>query len=150
MRYTLVLCVIAAAFSGCMIQNSKQKLSTSLQKYNVALRWGATEWAAEHVAPESREALLGRRSEFDDIRVSGCTIGRVKLKGKDQAIATVHIEWYSGRTLSLRTSVIEQKWKLRSGKWLIVSQRLVKGAPCPLFLPSNPKVRISSLDGRKR
>jgi hypothetical protein len=145
----MVLCGLAAVLlSSCLIQNNKQKLSDSLTKYNVALRWGAVEWAAEHVAPESRQELLVRGMEFGDLKMSQCKVGSVKLKGKDQATALVRIDWYMGSSLRLRTSIVEQKWKLRSGKWLITSQRLVGGAPCPLFLPrTKPRVRISELGG---
>lgn len=130
----LCLALAAATLCGCMIQNNKDKLSTSLKKYNAALRWGAMDRAAEHVAPGNRRALLNRR-EFGELKVSQCEIGSVRLHGKGLAIATVRIDWYMVRNPRLRTSFVEQQWRLDDGRWRIASQRLVGGAPCPLFAP---------------
>ena len=135
MQRVLGVWLIAATSWGCMIQNNKEKLATSLKKYNVALRWGAMERAAEHVAPGNRRALVNRR-EFGELKVSQCKIGSVIMRGKGVAVATVRVDWYLVRSPRLQTSFVEQKWRLDAGRWRITSQRLVGGAPCPLFATS--------------
>ena len=126
--------------AGCMVPNAREKLSESLQKYNAAVRWGAKEWAAEHVAPEKRKDLFAQRVEFGELQVTDCQVGAVKLKGKGKAVALVQVDWYLVSTLTVRTSIIEQQWDLRSGRWLMTSERLVKGAPYPPLM-SAPKAR---------
>lgn len=135
MGLTRTTVVILALCAGCMVQNSKEKLSTSLHQYNAAVRWGAVEWASEHVAPDKREELLTRRKEFGDISITQCKVGAVSMKGKHRATAMVRVDWYTVRSLRLMTSFIRQDWEMMEGKWQITAQRLVRGAPCPLFIP---------------
>jgi len=125
-----------------MIPNSKEQLAESLHKYNAAVRWGAMDWAVEHVAPDKRNELLARRAEFGELQVTECLVGAVKLKNKDEALAMVRVDWYLTSTLKVRTSFIEQSWRRKSGKWMITAQRLVRGAPYPLLLESPEKRRF--------
>lgn len=120
------------SLGGCMVQSNKDKLVDALEKYNAALRWGATEMMVDYVPTAQRARLLNQRSEFGDLQVTGCELGTVTLKGSDQAVATVRIDWYLTRAPQLRTSFLQQTWQLSSGKWEIVGQRVVKGAPYPV------------------
>lgn len=135
-RHLLVALPVLLLLTGCMIQNNREKLVHSLRKFNVAMRWGAADWAEEHVDPASRAKVLPHRREFGELKVTDCEVGAVKLKGKHTALAMVRIDWYMADSLRLRTSFVEQRWKLKSGKWLIVSQRLVRGAPYPMLVSS--------------
>jgi len=130
------LTICALLVTGCMIPNNQKKLSDSLRQYNIAMRWGAVEQAAEHVDPAKRNELLVRPEEFGALQISGYEVGSIKVRGKSEAVAIVRIDWYLNNSLSLHTSFVEQSWKLKGGKWLITAQRLVRGAPYPLLIDS--------------
>ena len=136
-RHLLVVLPALLLLTGCMVQNNREKLVHSLRKFNAAMRWGAVDWAEEHVDPGKRRELLAHRKEFGGtLKVTDCEVGMVKLKGKSQAVAMVRIDWYLINSLRLQTSFVEQKWMLKRGKWLITSQRLVRGAPYPMLIRS--------------
>jgi len=120
---------------GCMVKTNKENLQEALHHYNTAVRWGRTEWMAEHVPEDKRSAMLSRRTEFGELQITGCEVGEVQVKGKDQALALVRLDWYLVSRPRLNTSFIEQTWKRSGDKWLITRQRLVRGAPCPLIVP---------------
>ena len=143
-KYRLFLLVVGLAATGCMVKDSKQMLLEAVQRYNVAFRWGRTEWMADHVPKQKRGELATPRDEFGDLQVTACEVGSVKMKGKDKALALVQINWYRLSALRLRSSLVEQTWKRHSQGWLIVEQRLVRGAPYPLLLKQPTRRRTIS------
>jgi hypothetical protein len=130
-----VLVPLFALASGCLVKETRENLVDALRMYNAAVRWGAMDRMAEHVAEEKRGEFLARRKEFGDLQVTDCEVGQVTLKGKEQAVAMVRIDWYLTSSLRLYTSFVEQRWRLKDGSWQITEQRLVRGAPYPLLSP---------------
>jgi hypothetical protein len=133
--YKLLTVLVALLLGGCMIRSNKENLQDALLKYNAAVRWGRTEWMTELVQKEKRSTLMVNRREFGDLQVTGCQVGEVNVKGSNKALAVVRVDWYLVRSGRLHTSFIEQTWKREGERWFITKQRLVRGAPCPLFTP---------------
>ena len=82
MRTYLLLAVVwllSLGASSCLLKGNKDNLREALLSYNAGLRWGHVARMAEHVPQNKRAALIARRDEFGDLRVTACEVGSVKM-----------------------------------------------------------------------
>ncbi len=119
--------------AGCMVQNTREKLTEAIREYNNAIRWRNMDWAIQHVPKEQRDSFISEQRKLQNLQVTLCEIGTIKIVDSDHARAMIKIEWYLTNRGVVRTTYVEQTWKQKNGDWQVVEQRLLKGPPLPFI-----------------
>lgn len=142
----LGLCLACAAQRDAM----RDKLELSTRNYTRAMRWGDWETAAQYVPEESFSAYLRRGESLrKKVEVVDHELLRLDYAAHSgTATARYQVHWQRDREIVIRDSIIDEKWVFFEGRWYIVSQRRVSGAPMELIGEAvDPR---ASLDAKKR
>jgi hypothetical protein len=100
--------------------NNRDDLQQAAALHHIDLRWGRLENAAQRVAPELRGPFLTSWAtrlgaiELQDIEVTGMVVD----ESGSSADVIVTLTWVERDTMSVRTSVIPEKWTRVDGTWL--------------------------------
>jgi hypothetical protein len=131
LRWFAVACALCA---GCVLSNMtpQSRFQDSAYVVNDAARWGAVDAALRYVAPDyARPFTLRHREWGRQFSIGEIDMVRLTLdKGRKSATSQVEVSWYDTHGMSLRSSVIEQKWQTtRGGDFQLVSEAIVSGDP---------------------
>jgi hypothetical protein len=146
MRRAALLAFLLACFAGCH-QSAPARAQEAATELNVNTRFGRMELAAEHVAPEHREAFFTRRKSWGgNIRVADYEMAGFKMKGESDAEMVVKVAWYRVDQGDLRITFLKQKWHDFKGAWRLVDEARAEGdvgligepTPAPAAPPGPP------------
>jgi hypothetical protein len=135
----LALCLVA----GCLVtptQRREDTLVREAREFNDDIRWGRYEQLHLSLPPEEARLITSRAAALgDDLVVGDYEVTSINFaSGSEAATALVKFDWYSKRDSILHSSVVEQRWELMSGKWLMTKQRRVRGDRFPLVTEPVP------------
>lgn len=127
----------AAALSvSCMMptQRREDSLLRTAREFNDGLRWGHDENVTPCLTPVEAQGLQTRRADLgDDLVMADEEVTSIKiLPGSEKATVVADFSWFSQRRAVVKKSTVEQKWEWIDGRWMVVSQRRVRGDRFPL------------------
>jgi hypothetical protein len=102
--------------------------------WNDDFRWGRWEVLGQSMPDDENVLFQERRRMVDeDLVMADYEVTSVKfLPGSETATVDVQLQWYSKRDPSLRKASLQQRWERRSGRWMMIKQRRVRGDRFPL------------------
>jgi hypothetical protein len=125
----LLLCACADQFSR------REQLLAVVKEYNDGVRWNRLEQSAIHLAPSDRRHFADRHAPLaDELEVTDYDVTRVEIDQKhDTATVVVDVQWSMKRRGLLERTVVEEKWSLHNGDWLLTRESRLRGAALPLY-----------------
>lgn len=141
-RHALALALVLLAglgLGGCLLQNlaPTERLSDQVYQLNEEARWGRLDLAVRRVSPRYRPTFMtsrrgwGRRVSVADVEVSAIEISRES----DEATSSVELSWYDLRSMTLRSTLLRQRWAKTDEGYLLDEETVVDGDADLLELP---------------
>lgn len=137
MKRTLTLLLwLAVVAVGCMTprQLREDEFLTEARAWNDDFRWGRWDIVGQSMAPEENARFQERRHLVDaDLVIVDYEVTSVRfLQNSDAAAVDVMIEWYKKSDPSIRHTNLQQRWENRTGHWMMIKERRVRGDRFPL------------------
>jgi hypothetical protein len=133
MRKMAALAAVCAVLVGCTLANltPQERFKESTHVLNDASRWGRVDIASEQVSPKYRDRFVSRHREWGTtLSIADADITRMQLADDRQsAISEISVSWYETGGITLRSSVITQKWEVEHGKFFLVDEAVRVGDP---------------------
>jgi hypothetical protein len=119
----LVACVIGV---GCAPpQGSLASAQEAAQELNLDARFGRSEIAMDHVAPDAREDFAAHhRGWGTTVRIADVELAGMRAHGEHDVDVLVHVAWYRPEQQELRSTTLKQGWRDKNGWQLVAEQRL--------------------------
>jgi hypothetical protein len=127
----LILLLCVALGSSCLYTTRKEAFDEALREYNTGLRWGRTDWMAEHVSKDKQDSLVRGQVASGTLQITNCELESLKMDGDARAVAVIRVEWYRLDQARLFTSTLRQTWKRDGRRWEVTELRQSGGAPYP-------------------
>lgn len=148
MRTLLLVLVLVGAAQACTLSNMtpQARFSESTHTLTEASRWGHVDMALPHVSSKYSERFLARHAAWGTaLSIADAELVRVQL-GEDRTtgMSEVAISWYPSGQISLRQSVITQKWERENGTYRLVDEKVRAGDPTVFPEPSAEEAEKSS------
>jgi hypothetical protein len=133
----LALALSAATLgASCMLpsQRREDSLLRTAREFNDGLRWGHDENVTPCLSPADAQGLQSRRADLgDDLVMADEEVTAIKiLPGSEKATVTADFSWFSQRQAVVKKVTLEQRWQWLYGRWMLVSQKRVRGDRFPL------------------
>jgi hypothetical protein len=133
MRNALLVLALGCLSQGCTLSNMtpQARFSESAHTLTEASRWGHVDMALPHVSAKYSESFLARHAAWcTGLSIADAELVRIQL-GEDKATAMseVAVSWYPSGQISLRQSVITQKWEREKGTYRLVDEVVRAGDP---------------------
>jgi hypothetical protein len=137
MKRTLTLSLwLAVVAVGCMTptQRREDELVTNARLWNDDFRWGRWDIVGQAMTTEDNARFQERRNLVDaDLVIVDYEVTSVHfLQNSDAATVDVMIEWYKKSDPSVRHANLQQRWERRTGRWMMIKERRVRGDRFPL------------------
>lgn len=137
MRRNLALvAVLVAGALGCMTptQRREDDLMQDARMWNDDFRWGRWDVVGQSMPTEENALFQARRNLVDeDLVMADYEVTAVHFLQQSQAATVdVKVDWYTKRDQIVRHSSLQQRWERRSGRWMMIKQRRVRGDHFPL------------------
>jgi hypothetical protein len=115
-------------------QRREDTLMRVAREWNDDFRWGRYDIAGQAMPAEERQRFLARQQLVgDDLVMADFEVTALHfLQGSEAATVNVKIEWYRKSDPTVRAASLVQRWEVRDGHWLMITQRRVSGDRFPL------------------
>ncbi len=123
-----VLAAAALAVPACMPPSSGlASAQQAAQDLNVDERFGQSEIAMDHVAPEARDAFVSHHRDWGHgVQVADVELTGMRAHGDKDVDIQVRFAWYRANEQELRSTTLQQNWKDKKG-WQLVSEKRLEG-----------------------
>ena len=137
MKRSLALSVLLVAGAlGCMTatQRREDELVQNSRLWNDDFRWGRWDIVGQSMTGEENKLFQERRNLVDeDLVIADYEVTSVHfLQQSEAATVDVKLEWYKRSEPTVRHATLQQRWERRSGRWMMIKQRRVRGDRFPL------------------
>jgi hypothetical protein len=115
-------------------QRREEALVREARQLNDDLRWARYDAVVRALADEEaasfarRASAVGEELVLADSEVTSIRFGTPS----ETATSVVALDWYTKRDPVVRKTTLEQDWRFRDGRWLVIKQRRVRGERFPL------------------
>ena len=129
---SILACALASlVLAGCLFQNLSptQGLSDQVYALNDESRWDRLDLAVQRVAPRYRATFLGsRHARGDDLTIADTEVSALVV-ADDLASATssVEISWVDQGSMTLRSTVLRQRWIRTANGYLLEEETVTSG-----------------------
>jgi hypothetical protein len=119
---------VAVFLIGCAPPvNSVASAQEAAQELNVDARFGRTEIALDHVAPDARETYaMHHRGWGTRVLVADVELQGVRVHGEHDVDVLVRFAWYRPEEQELRVTTLMQGWREKNG-WQLVAETRADG-----------------------
>lgn len=155
MRCLFVVPLFAAGVGCAPPQGSLASVQEAAQELNLDARFGRSEIAMDHVAPDARQDFAARhRGWGTSVRIADVELAGMHARSEHDVDVLVHVAWYRPEQQELRLTTLKQGWRDKNGWQLVMEQRLdgdvgllgepvvFEGPPVERSLPQFPTVRL--------
>jgi hypothetical protein len=129
---------------GCGHQQPKQTLDEALFQYVHGIRWSKPGYVTDFLPSTAKLRFVTDQERLQNVRVTHCAPTRVISMGDKLVRVTLRVNWFSLTQGRVQRTLVLQQWKLTKGRWQISDQRLIGGAPLPLFRTITARDRDNS------
>ncbi len=146
------LALLCACVLGCMTptQRREDDLIHDARMWNDDFRWARWDIVGQSMTPEE-SALFQQRKNLvaDDLTLADYEVTSVRfIAGSHAATVEVTLQWFKKSDPTVRQATLQQRWEQRSGRWMMIKQRRVRGDRFPLVPePAEEKAAPSSAAG---
>jgi hypothetical protein len=129
------LLALGTALAACVTPAAQRRddFGRVAREFNDHIRWGRWAIAAQSLPPDEARLFLERvKLAGPELELGDQDTTSIQLTGEETATVTVKFDWYSKREMIVRSSTIEQRWKVQDGRWKVIDQRRVAGDRFPL------------------
>jgi hypothetical protein len=127
MRRTFAF-VVAALAAGCALPPGPlASAQEAAQELNLDARFGRSEIAMDHVAPDARAAFAAHHHGWGTtVRVADVELAGMRAHGERSVDILVRVAWYRPEEQELRLTTLKQGWRNENG-WQLVAEQCVDG-----------------------
>ncbi|MDD9944938.1 MAG: hypothetical protein OXU20_28100 [Myxococcales bacterium] len=127
MRTCLVL--VPLLLSACMNDAGPRKaLADAVHRMNDAARWGRIGTALSLVDSGYQVRFREAHSGWGErLQLADSDVVQVDMTGENTATAVVSYSWYNLGTMTLHTTVVQQRWVRTNEAFVLVDEVVVKG-----------------------
>lgn len=118
---------------GCAHQQESQTFDEALFQYAHGIRWAKPGYVTDYLPSAHKLHFVSDQERLQNVRITHCRATRIVALADDSVRVTLRVTWYAldqGRVLR---TVVLQRWEQKEKHWTIREQRLIAGAPLPLF-----------------
>jgi hypothetical protein len=134
--------LLAVALLGCNFAGLRptEKLKQSIQELNEAARWGRLDLASQYVGPNYRQRFFAVHASWGkQMQIADLEMVRLDIDpNKSVAAASIAISWYGLNEMTLRQTVVRQRWKQREGQYVLDDEQVIDGDPSLIAKPDRP------------
>ncbi len=128
--------VLAVCALGCMTptQRREDDLVRDARMWNDDFRWARWDIVGQSLPSEENVLFQERRNLLsDDLVIADYEVTSVHfVQGSRAATVEVTLQWYRKADPTVRQATLRQRWEQRSGRWMMIKQRRVRGDRFPL------------------
>lgn len=126
-RFLLLL----AGLTGCASNANRETLADVLTEYTHGIRWSRPECIRPHL-PKTGGLSFDPTVAPLGVQLITCEIDSVNLAADSRrALVGVRVEWMMSSEVRMRSTLLQQTWRLAENHWEIIAQRTLEGAPFP-------------------
>ena len=133
--FALSLLLVAGVLS-CMTgtQRREDDLVQNARLWNDDFRWGRWDIVGQSMTAEENKLFQERKNLIEaDLVIVDYEVTSIHfLQQSEAATVEVKLEWYRKAEETVRHATLQQRWERRSGRWLMIKQRRVRGDRFPL------------------
>ena len=113
----------------------KDRVTEASKKYTDGVRWNRPEDSVSYLPKDEQHAFVDRMSAMEDeLEIADAEMMQLTLDKKhDRATARVSYTWMLKRHAIIEKTNTEQTWVEKSGKWVMIHEVRLRGAPLPLW-----------------
>lgn len=128
MRRALV--VGSLVFAGCIAPPSPvERLNNAAYEMNTATRFGRMDVAVGHVSPALQEDFMRRHGAWGrGLRILDVELNGLRLLTPETAEVNLAISWHRPTEMTMRVSMVAQKWTRHDGDWTLSEELRVGGS----------------------
>lgn len=128
MRRVLAFCTLFLV--GCIAPPGPvERLNNAAYEMNSATRFGRMDVAVGHVSPAMQDDFMRRHGSWHrEIRIVDVELNGLRLITPDTAEVQLAVSWHRPADMTMRTSLIAQKWTRSEGDWSLAEELRVGGA----------------------
>jgi hypothetical protein len=125
------LLLLLAGLTGCASSANREALTDALAEYTHGMRWSRSEWTSPHL-PRTGSLSFDPTVAPPGVQLVSCEIESVNLQADSQrALVGVRVEWMMSTEVRMRSTLLQQTWRLAEDRWEIIAQRTLEGTPFP-------------------
>jgi len=136
MRSLGLLLVLLGCAQGCMTptQRREDDLVHDARMWNDDFRWGRWDIVGQSLTSEENTLFQERKNLVgNDLVIADYEVTSVRfMQGSRAAIVEVTLEWYRKSDPRVHQGTLQQRWEQRSGRWMMIKQRRIRGDRFPL------------------
>ena len=128
LRIAALLALVLTA--GCSAHaTSRKKLAEAVNTVNDAARWGRVGTLTAAIEPQYWPRFLESRRDWGDtIQLADAEVLEVQMaSGEQGAVAVITYSWYELSTMTLHTTVVQQRWQRVEDDFMLSDEQVVKG-----------------------
>lgn len=125
---TMALLLLLSLSGACAASQPKKRLAEAVHTMNDAARWGRIGSAVAMVEPAYQARFLKAHSGWgEDVQLADSEVVQVDMSTEEAAVAIIAYRWYSLRTMTLHSTMVQQNWVRLEDKFQLVSETVLKG-----------------------
>jgi hypothetical protein len=128
---TILLGSALLVSSACTLANMTPKYRFSESAHNLAdaARWGHVDMAMQEISPKYGPTFMSRHREWGaGVNIADVELVQLKINEDDKtATSEVTLSWYAKNSVTLRESVISQRWEKERGNFRLVDESVRSG-----------------------
>jgi hypothetical protein len=132
----LTFLLLANLLVACMTPNQRREddLLREARSFNDDFRWARWDILGQSMTPEENLLFQERKNLVDDnLVLADYEVTAIRfLQNSEAATVEVSLQWYKKNEPTVRKATLQQRWELRTGRWMMIKQRRVRGDRFPL------------------
>jgi hypothetical protein len=115
-------------------QRRQDSLLKTAREFNDGLRWGRDDGVTSCLTAVEAHNLQMRKTDLgDDFVMADQEVKSMQIApGAEKATVIAEFTWFNQRDAVVQKSTIEEKWTWMEGRWMVTSQRRIRGDRFPL------------------
>lgn len=137
MRPVLLALFATLVLPGCFAEgySMKDRVTEAARRFNDGVRWNKVDQSVDYLPKEERQTFLERMAAFEDeLEFADSEMTSLDVDKKhDKATTRMTYTWMLKRHGLMEKTATMQTWKEKQGKWQMVREVRLRGAPLPLW-----------------
>ncbi len=131
------VCLALVLCAGCFAEgySMKDRVTEASKKFTSGVRWNRPEDSVQYLPKDEQHAFVDRMSAMEDeLEFADAEMTQLDCDKKhDRATARMTYTWMLKRHAIIEKTSTEQTWVEKSGKWVMIHEVRLRGAPLPLW-----------------
>lgn len=113
----------------------KDRVTEASHKFTEGVRWNRPEDSVKYLPKDEQHPFVDRMAAMEDeLEFADAEMTSLDLDKKhDRATARMSYTWMLKRHAIIEKTITEQTWEEKNGKWVMLHEVRLRGAPLPLW-----------------